>query len=290
MRDLSVGQALAPGVRAAVRAAAVAAVLLLVLIGAASIGHPAEVAATVAEPPLATDGRLRIPSLGVDAPLGVHRVAADGTLPAPYGPIDVAWYDFSQHPGLGGIPGTSGNTILSGHLNYAANVPYAGVRYTGPGVFADLGQLSPGARIEIVRGQTVAYRVVSVEVLPAVGADWLTEFGATPGETLTLFTCTGDFNPRTFNYSDRTVVKAVRVTGAARQLDATPDGRFVYGVGGTSDPLELLSAQLRSITALYAQDIQTGEWLTYMPGAPVFINTLLGRLRPDAFVVGKVAP
>ena len=277
------------------RPAIVAAGLMLTVVLGFTAAAPAgtlrhaDAATAVAEPPAAVDGRVRIPSLGLDAPLGVQRVAPDGSMPMPYGPVDVAWYDFTLHPGLGGVPGTSGNTILSGHVNYSANVPYAGVRYSGPAVFADLGQLRPGATIEIVRGRTATYRVVSMDVLPAERADWLTEFASTPVEMLTLFTCTGEFNPRTSDYSDRIVVKAVRVVGEARRLDVTADGRFLYGTGGTSDPLELLAAQPRAVTALYAKDPLGDEWLTFVPGAPSFINTLLGRLRPDALVIGRVA-
>lgn len=275
--------------RAAARMAVAVAVFVLVAAVPAVAGRPAEAAIPVAEPVAAADGRVRIPSLGVDAPLGVQRVTSDGALPMPYGPVDVAWYDFGLHPGLGGVPATSGNTILSGHVDYAANVPYAGVRYSGPAVFADLGRLRPGATIEVTRGQTVVYRVVSVDVLPADRADWLAEFASTPVEMLTLFTCTGEFNPRTVDYSDRVVVKAVRVLGAARRLDILPNGRFLYGAGGTTDPLELVAAQPWDVAALYAQDPMTGEWLTFVPGAPSFINTLTGRLRPDALVIGRVA-
>ena len=273
---------------AAARMVVAVAAFIFAVAMPAFAGRPAEGAIPVVEPIAASDGRIRIPSLGVDAPLGVQRVAPDGAMPMPYGPVDIAWYDFSLHPGLDGIPGTSGNTILSGHVDYAANVSYAGVRYSGPAVFSDLARLRPGATIEVARGRTVVYRVVSVDVLPADRADWLAEFASTPVEMLTLFTCTGDFNPRTSDYSDRVVVKAVRVLGEARRLDITADGRFLYGTGGTTDPLELLAAQPRAVTALYAKDPQSDASLLFVPGAPSFINTLTGRLRPDALVIGRV--
>lgn len=273
------------------RASALAVAALLLMAAAASEAvQPTSAAAIPVPDPPSTEGRVRIPMLGIDAPLTVRQVAPDGTMPMPLGPADVSWYDFSIHPGLGGVPVASGNTILSGHVDYVANVPYTGVRYSGPGVFADLGRLRSGASIEVVRGPvTASYRVVSVEVLPAEQADWLREFAATPVETLTLFTCTGEFNPRTFDYSDRVVVKAVRVIGVARKLDVTPDNRFLYGIGGTSDPVELAAAQTRAVTALYARDPAGTEWLTYVPGAPSFVNTLVGRLRPEALVIGRVA-
>ncbi len=253
-------------------------------------GQTGEAAIPIADPP-ASEGRLRIPSIGVDAPLGPRTTAADGTMPMPHGPVDVAWYDFALHPGMGGIPGVVGNAVVSGHVDYAATVPYAGVRYSGPAVFARLGTLLLGDRIEVTRnGRTVAYRAVSVEVQSAESADWMRLFASTPVEMLTLFTCTGDFNPATVSYSDRVVVQAVRVLGEARRLDLTADGRFLYGTSGTSDPRELAIAQPRPVSALYARDPVSGEWLTFVPGAPAFINTLTGRLRPDSFVVGRTAP
>lgn len=273
----------------------IALLALIALVVAASFSpivtwqRAAEAAIPVIEPPTANDGRIRIPSIGVDAPLGVRQVAPDGTLPMPLGPVDVSWYDFGLHPGLGGVPVVSGNTVLSGHVDYSANVAYAGVRYSGPAVFYDLKGLRPGDRVEISRsGVTVGYRVTSTEVLPAEQADWYSIFSSTPVETLTLFTCTGDFNPKTVDYSDRLVVKAVRIIGQAKQLSLTGDGRFLYGTGGTSDPVELIGAQTRPITALYAQDPKTERWLTFIPGAPGFINTLDGRLSPDALVIARV--
>ena len=191
----------------------------------------AEAVIPVIEPAAANDGRLSIPAIGVDAPLGVRAVAADGSMPMPLGPVDVSWYDFGLHPGMGGAPAISGNTVISGHVDYAANVPYAGVRYNGPAVFYDLGRVRPGARIEVLRsGATVGYRVTSVDILPADRADWLTTFAATPIETLTLFTCTGEFNPRTIEYPDRVVVKAVRILGRANPLSLTGDGRFLLAL------------------------------------------------------------
>lgn len=270
---------------ASIGAAVLAAIAVMVLSGAGR----AEAAIPVVEPVAANEGRLRIPAIGVDAPLGVRPMAPDGTMPMPHGPVDVTWYDFSLHAGLGGIPTAWGNTVISGHVDYAANVPYAGVRYNGPAVFADLGRLRPGALIEVARSTNVTYRVVSVETHPSDRGDWLSLFTTTPVEMLTLYTCTGTFNPRTIEYSDRIVVQAVRVLGAARQLEVTGDGRFLYGIGGTSDPRELAGTQARAITSLYSQDLATGQWLTYVPGAPSFINTLTGRLRPDALVVARVA-
>lgn len=279
-----------PVPRAAVCAVSIVLAVVFAVSPAVSRYRAAEAAIPVIEPTAANEGRIRIPSIGVDAPLGVRPVAPDGTMPMPYGPVDVAWYDFGLHPGLGGVPVVWGNTILSGHVDYAANVAYAGVRYSGPAVFYDLDRVRPGATIEISRsGVTVGYRVMSVEVLPAAQADWYSVFASTPVETLTLFTCTGDFNPRTVEYSDRVVVKAVRILGHAQRLSLTGDGRFLYGVGGTSDPVELIDAQARPVSALYSQDPSTGQWLIFVPDAPGFINTLSGRLNPEALVIGRVA-
>lgn len=271
-------------------AALVLALTMLVIFGRPLGGRAAETTLPAAKPSAVLTDRLRIPALGVDAPLGVQQVTKDGGLPRPPRAVDVVWYDFGLHPGLGGVPGASGNTILTGRVDSASSDGHTGVHYVGPAAFTDLELVRPGHQIEVTRGgQTLAYRVVSVEILNEEHANWRAVFATTPVEMLTLFNGSGKFNTHELDWADKTIVKAVRVLGQARRLDATADGRFLRGTGGTSDPLELAAAQPRKMAALYAQDPQTGEWLTFVPGAPSFINTLTGRLRPDMLVVGRTA-
>ncbi|MEX2373634.1 MAG: class F sortase, partial [Dehalococcoidia bacterium] len=100
--------------------------------------------------PSGTDfARIRIPALGVDAQIGSRYVGTDGVMPDPGGPADVVWYDLSAWAGMGGAPGGGGNAIFSGHVDYNANVGYAGVHYRGQAVFSGLGDLNPGDVIEV---------------------------------------------------------------------------------------------------------------------------------------------
>src|SRR3989304_2842744 len=63
-------------------------------------------------------GRIVIAKIGVDAPLTYKPVVPDpngGTTypPNPDGADDVAYYDFSAYPGLGGGPGIGGNSVFA---------------------------------------------------------------------------------------------------------------------------------------------------------------------------------
>ncbi|MDA0270178.1 MAG: hypothetical protein O2798_06375 [Chloroflexi bacterium] len=60
---------------------------------------------SVGLPDEATYGRIRIATIGVDTGIAPHLVSAEGEMPDPHGPADVAWYDFQHFPGMGGAPG-----------------------------------------------------------------------------------------------------------------------------------------------------------------------------------------
>jgi hypothetical protein len=164
------------------------------------------------DPPDAKLGRLRIPAIGVDAPLGQRYVGPDGEMPLPSGPSDVVWYDFSAWPGYGGSPGSGKNAIFAGHVDYAARVPYANVNYRGRGVFFSLDLLRAGDRITVqIDGQSLRYEVAWRKVVSATRGDWANIMGSNvETESITLFTCAGAFDPRTLDYADRLVVRAVR--------------------------------------------------------------------------------
>ncbi len=254
----------------------------------ATVGSLQQLRALYGEEPRADDARLRIPSIGVDAAVGRHVVAeSDAVMPMPYGPADVAWYDF-QGAHFGGTPGGGGNAVFSAHVDYHANVSYAGVRYRGPGMFADLDRLRPGDVIEVVRaGETLRYAVSWSRVLPAADLEaWGDVIGRkTPIDSVTLFTCDGIFDGRTISYSHRLVVRAERLTGTPRRLGAPVAGSASVGVSGTTHPAALAGAQRWPVDAIFARAEGAEEWLVYRPGAPRFVSTLLGHLREDSFVI-----
>lgn len=167
---------------------------------------------TYGDPPDSQLGRLRIPKIGVDAPLGSRLVPADGQMPLPSGPSDVVWYDFSAWPGYGGTIGSGQNAIFAGHLDYAARVSYAGVNYRGRGIFFSLELLAPGDGIDVeTAGRTIRYRVAWKQTVAAGGSNWGEIMNsAVGGDSITLITCSGEFDVNSLEYSDRLVLRAVR--------------------------------------------------------------------------------
>ncbi len=157
--------------------------------------------------------QLRIPTLGVDAQASSRFVGRDGVMPNPAGPADVIWYDMSAWEGMGGAPGQGGNAIFSGHVDFAANVHYAGVYYRGQGVFSQLRLLSEGDIIEVdYNGQTFRYAVVWRQQLGASDTSWGQIWSNDVAvDSITLYTCGGEFDFTTRQYADRVVVRAERI-------------------------------------------------------------------------------
>ncbi len=242
------------------------------------------------DPPQASEGRLRIPSIEVDAPIGAQVVGADGESPMPLGPSDVAWYDFGSYTGLGGVPGDGHNAIFSGHVDYVARVPWAGARYSGPGVFARLGELAIGDRVEVVRGgATLIYVVVWSQHLDAEATRWGEYWNASVlVDSITLYTCSGDFDPASISYSDRVIVRAERLVGTPRVFPQTW-GDYTAGVSGTNLPSALAVAQPFPVHAIWKQDlaVPTG-YRFWAPGVPTFLDTLSGHLTPQDYVIMRI--
>jgi len=134
----------------------------------------------------------------VDAPVSVKGLRPDGFMETPNGPQDVAWYSFSARPG------TSGNAVLSGHLDY---------HDYGAAVFWRLKELREGDEVEVrlADGSALRYRVflrlsydASVAPVPEI-------IGPTTKEVVTLITCGGTFDSDARQYSHRLVVRAERI-------------------------------------------------------------------------------
>ncbi len=172
----------------------------------------AELHAKFGEPPGATLGRMRIPSLKIDAPLSTRPVPEGGQMPNPYGPDDIAYYDFSAMRGYGGFPGAGGNAVFAGHVDEAAHLDYAGLDYLGPGVFFNLRNIDRGDVIEIDVGNgPVRYKVRWVREVELEGGDWRNILGSDVSvDSITLITCGGTFSTASRSYTSRTVVRAER--------------------------------------------------------------------------------
>lgn len=146
--------------------------------------------------------RLIIPKIGVDAQFSIKEVGTDGQMPNPNGPEDVAYYDFSQWPGLGGLPGKGGNVVLAGHVDY--------INY-GPAVFWRLHELAPGDTVEIQQadGTKATYKIEFNKQIDASAADWTPIVQATADESITLITCGGEFEAG--HYNNRQILWGRRV-------------------------------------------------------------------------------
>jgi len=147
-------------------------------------------------PPVA----IQIEGAGVNG-LVETREIVDGALDAPSGPWMVAWYRQSARPG------ESGNVVMGGHVDYW-NI--------GPAVFFNLGHLKEGEEIEVTdaAGNAYHYAVEWVRAYPVanITPDQLREIvGPTDDPSLTLITCSGDFDRDRGEYLMRMVVRAARV-------------------------------------------------------------------------------
>ena len=142
--------------------------------------------------------RLLIPAIGVDAPVTVKGLRADAVMDVPDGPEDVAWYNFTARPGMGG------NTVISGHLDY---------HNYGAAVFWRLKELREGDMVEVrlADGSVLRYRVSLKLSYDARTAPVPEIVGPTSKEVVTLITCGGTFDSGSRDYSNRLVVRAERI-------------------------------------------------------------------------------
>jgi hypothetical protein len=167
--------------------------------------------------------RIRIPAIGVSAPvipLGLNR---DRTMETPRNVSDTGWY------GPGHEPGELGPAVIAGHVDSV----------DGPAVFYRLRELRRGNVIRVGRadGSVVRFRVEGLERWPKAAFPTRRVFGRTPVSTLRLVTCSGNFDPDTRHYVDNTIVYAVRqrvrralAPGAPQPA---PRGRAPLGSRGT---------------------------------------------------------
>ncbi|SEQ84251.1 Sortase family protein [Streptomyces sp. yr375] len=138
---------------------------------------------------------LRVPSLGIVAPIVPLRLGPDRHLGTP--PLDrpklVGWY------AGGPTPGERGAAIAVGHRDTK----------TGPAVFAGLARVPRGARIEARRadGRTAVYTVDRVRVFDKATFPDKEVYGPTKRPELRVLTCGGLFRHAT-GYTSNVVVFA----------------------------------------------------------------------------------
>ena len=146
--------------------------------------------------------RLVIESLGVDAPVGVYTLDADGVPEVPVaddaGEV-VAWYDFSSRPGAGS------NAVFAGHVTWNR----------APAVFGNLDDLQAGDVVSLVSddGREYTYEVFANFAVDPYDTESLKVMAPTETDTITLITCGGTWIPDPSerfggDYTTRTIVQA----------------------------------------------------------------------------------
>lgn len=150
---------------------------------------PPVLARTVNAPP----DRVRIPRIGVDAPVTPVGLTAAGTMDVPAHADTVGWYT------LAAVPGEDGSAVLSGHLDTVLGTA---------AVFYDLKTLVSGDEIFIRTRSGAQLRFVVRETAsyPYDASPLQRIFAGTGGTYLNLITCDGTWNRKT--YDRRTVVYA----------------------------------------------------------------------------------
>ena len=141
---------------------------------------------------------IRIPAIGVSAPMVALGLNADRTLEVPRRWGDTGWYTG------GPKPGERGPAVIAGHVDSTS----------GPAVFYRLGQLRRGALVHIRRADrtVVSFRVEGVERWPKDRFPTRRVYRRTARSTLRLITCGGSFNGATGHYTDNVIVYATRVS------------------------------------------------------------------------------
>lgn len=157
-------------------------------------GAPAAVPAAVEPAPEWAPTQVRVPKIGVDAPIDPLGVDEQNSLEVPADTTRVGWWSG------GAEPGEDDPAVLAGHVDST----------TGPAVFFELEQLVPGDVVEVDRvdGSTARFMVERLESHPKDDFPTNAVYGPTDSSTLRLITCFGAFDTERSSYLDNLIVYA----------------------------------------------------------------------------------
>jgi LPXTG-site transpeptidase (sortase) family protein len=140
--------------------------------------------------------RVRIPAIGVQAPVMAVGLNANGTVQVP--PLNdhnlTGWYEY------GPAPGQRGPAVLLGHVDSV----------TGISVFFHLKDLRKGDKIYITLadGKTATFTVDGLQRVTKTAFPTAAVYGKLSYAGLRLITCGGTFDPTTGHYADNIIVYA----------------------------------------------------------------------------------
>lgn len=157
--------------------------------------------------------RIRIPGLGIDAPVDAVGLDPHDALEVPDDPQRVGWWS------AGVVPGEKGPAVIVGHV---------AVR-EGPGAFLELVRLRRGSEIQVVRGDGSVARFEVTDVTQVAKQEFpvAAVYAPTEAAELRLITCGGAFDPKTRVFLDNVIVSArlIGVTGVAGEGTPAAAGR-----------------------------------------------------------------
>jgi len=145
--------------------------------------------------PSSTPVRIRIPSIGVDAPVTGERLGPGRRLSVPSDTDRNLAGWFQDGP----APGTAGNAIMLGHVD----------TFSGPAVFYNLGSLHKGQEVDVTRNDhsTAVFSVDAIAVYAKDDFPSQKVYGPTNRPELRLITCGGGYTKST-GYLGNVVVYA----------------------------------------------------------------------------------
>ncbi len=149
--------------------------------------------------PVADPTAIRLPSIGIEAPVVNVALEDDRSMEIPDDVSTTGWYELGVAPGE-----SSGTAVISGHVDS---------REQGRGAFWDLRRMDVDdiVTVDHADGSTSEWRVVARTSYPKDElpiADIFTRFG---DPRLVLITCDGYFDRDARSYSDNVVVYTVPV-------------------------------------------------------------------------------
>jgi LPXTG-site transpeptidase (sortase) family protein len=139
--------------------------------------------------------RIQIPKLNVDAKIETVGLLDNGQMGVPASFETVGWYE------NGPKPGERGNAVFAGHVDSKK----------GPAVFFYLKKLKEGDEVIVFdkKGKSLTFMVKDVKNYPTELSPVDEIFDYSYQSHLNLITCTGVYNRKTGNHSERLVVYTI---------------------------------------------------------------------------------
>lgn len=144
--------------------------------------------------------KVEIADLSILADTTKVNVNSKGNIGSPANIKQLAWYDQSSSP-----VDRTGNALIVGHVGTS----------TYGGAFAELYKIKNNAVVKLTMGdgKLVTYKVIKSENIAADKinmSNYLTKSNQMD-KNLILITCSGDYNSKTYSYSDRLIVTATAI-------------------------------------------------------------------------------